>query len=102
MRRGRVIVVALKAPVAGFYLQTLPDSDSSEVGRFPRKRRRAGNRRVGGPGLQGGLLGWQRRTVGPVPSPGGLRLGKTVQSGFTERLRIYQDWTHERLGAADL
>ncbi len=62
-----------------------------------RKYRLAGERRVGGPGLHGGLFGWQRRVVGPVPSPGGL--GSESAGGMYLRLKDsalpeepYLDW----------
>ena len=53
------------------------------------KAGKGGGRRVGGPGLQGDVADWWC-AVGPVPSPGGLRLWNPVLGGLKQRLKIRQ------------
>ena len=55
----------------------------------PRRRVRVGDAGSGDAGLQGDVAGWWC-AVGPVPSPGGLRLWNPVLGGFKQRLKIRQ------------
>ena len=55
----------------------------------PRRRVRTGDAGSGDAGLQGNVAGWWC-AVGPVPSPGGLRLWNPVLGEFKQRLKIRQ------------
>ena len=67
----------------------------------PQRRVRSGDAGSGDAGLQGDVAGWWC-AVGPVPPPGGQRLGNTVMGGFKERLRIRRGWKPGQRGGAAL
>ena len=67
----------------------------------PRRRVRTGDAGSGDAGLQGDVAGWWC-AVGPVPPPGGQRLGNTVMGGFKERLKIRRGWKPGQRGGAAL